>query len=278
MTASRNQQMLRFLSMALVAIMVACSWLSPFDTTANAQVDAGLKRAAATYASARLLNGAISVVQGTQISAAPAGMGMTFAPGEILDPLNDLVEQFSQVMLVAMVALGVEKVLLTVGTSWMISLTLSLVAVVWAILYVRGMTGPRWLARVLMVLLVTRFAMPVALIGSDAIFQQFMASDYQESQEVLKLVQGEASKLGAPGVVEKQGVWEKFKGATVDAFVEAWTHLESLKQAAENAVERIIKLMAIFVLQTIVLPVFFIWVLLSVGRGAFEMPPLRKVG
>ena len=84
MTASRNQQMLRFLSMALVAIMVACSWLSPFDTTANAQVDAGLKRAAATYASARLLNGAISVVQGTQISAAPAGMGMTFAPGEIL--------------------------------------------------------------------------------------------------------------------------------------------------------------------------------------------------
>ena len=278
MTASRNQQMLRFLGVALVAIMVACSWLSPFDTTANAQVDAGLKRAAATYASARLLNGAISVVQGTQISAAPAGMGMTFAPGEILDPLNDLVEQFSQVMLVAMVALGVEKVLLTVGTSWMISLTLSLVAVVWAILYVRGMTGPRWLARLLMVLLVTRFAMPVALIGTDAIFQQFMASDYQESQEVLKLVQGEASKLGAPGVVEKQGVWEKFKSATVDAFAEARIHLESLKLAAENAVERIIKLMAIFVLQTIVLPVFFIWVLLSVGRGAFEMPTLRKGG
>ena len=278
MTASRNQQMLRFLGVALVAIMVACSWLSPFDTTANVQVDAGLKRAAATYASARLLNGAISVVQGTQISAAPAGMGMTFAPGEILDPLNDLVEQFSQVMLVAMVALGVEKVLLTVGASWMISLTLSLVAVVWAILYLRGMIGPRWLARLLMVLLVMRFAMPVSLIGTDAIFQQFMASDYQESQEVLKLVQGEASKLGAPGVVEKQGVWEKFKSATVDVFAEARTHLESLKQAAENAVERIIKLMAIFVLQTIVLPVFFIWVLLSVGRGAFEMPTLRKVG
>ena len=106
MTASRNQQMVRFLGVALVAIMVACSWLSPFDTTANAQLDAGLKRAAATYASARLLNGAISVVQGTQISAAPAGMGMTFAPGEILDPLNDLVEQFSQVMLVAINDLG----------------------------------------------------------------------------------------------------------------------------------------------------------------------------
>ncbi len=276
MTASRNQQMVRFLGVAVVAIMVACSWLSPFDTKANEQVDAGLKRAAATYASARLLNGAISVVQGTQISAAPAGMGMTFAPGEVLDPLNDLVEQFSQVMLVAMVAFGVEKVLLTVGASWMISLTVSLVAGVWAILYVRGLTGPRWLARLLMVLLVTRFAMPVSLIGTEAIFQQFMASDYQESQEVLKSVQGEASTLGATGAVEKQGVWEKFKSATVDAFAEARANLENLKRAAENAVERIIKLMAIFVLQTIVLPVFFIWVLLSIGRGAFEMPALPK--
>lgn len=276
MTTSRNQQVVRFLGVAVVAIMVACSWLSPFDTAANEQVDAGLKRAAATYASARLLNGAISVVQGTQISAAPAGMGMTFAPGEILDPLNDLVEQFSQVMLVAMVAFGVEKVLLTVGASWMISLTLSLVAGVWAILYVRGMTGPRWLARLLMVLLVTRFAMPVSLIGTDAIFQQFMASDYQESQEVLKSVQGEAGKLGVAGAEEKQGVWEKFKSTTVDAFAEARANLENLTRAAENAIERIIKLMAIFVLQTIVLPVFFIWVLLSVGRGAFEMPALRK--
>lgn len=276
MTASRNQQMVRFLGVAVVAIMVACSWLSPFDTKANEQVDAGLKRAAATYASARLLNGAISVVQGTQISAAPAGMGMTFAPGEVLDPLNDLVEQFSQVMLVAMVAFGVEKVLLTVGASWMISVTFSLVAGVWAILYVRGMTGPRWLSRLLLVLLVTRFAMPLSLIGTDAIFQQFMALDYQESQEVLKSVQGEASKLGAAGAPGKQGLWEGFKNATVDAFAEARTHLENLKHAAENAIERIIKLMAIFVLQTIVLPVFFIWVLLSVGRGAFEMPAVRK--
>lgn len=57
------------------------------------------------------------MVQGTEISAAPVGVGMTFTPGQILDPLNDLIEQFSQVMLVAMVAFGVEKVLLTAGAA-----------------------------------------------------------------------------------------------------------------------------------------------------------------
>lgn len=275
MKASGSHQLLRYLVVASVAIMVACSWLSPFDTKANEQVDAGLKRAAATYASARVLNGVISVVQGTHVSAAPAGMGMTFAPGEILDPLNDLVEQFSQVMLVAMIAFGIEKLLLSIGASWMISLALSGVAALWAIFYLRRLAGPRWLGRLLLVLLMTRFAMPLALIGTDAIFQQFMAADYQESQELLKTVQGEASKLATAGTGEKQGFWDKLKSTTVDAFADARTHLESLKLAAENAIERIVRLMAIFVLQTIFLPVFFIWVLLGVGRSVFDLPALR---
>jgi hypothetical protein len=145
MVASKKQLAVRVVGVVLVATMVAFAWLSPFDTHANEQVDAGLKRAVATYATARILNGVISVVQGTEISAAPAGVGMTFTPGQLLDPLNDLVEQFSHVMLIAMVAFGVEKVLLTVGASWMISLTLSLVAATWGTLYLLGLDWPRWL-------------------------------------------------------------------------------------------------------------------------------------
>jgi hypothetical protein len=110
-----TKQLTRFFVAALVALMAACAWIPSFDTKANEQVDAGLKRAAASYATARLLNGILSVVQETEIAAAPAGIGMTFSPGRILH----LVEQFSQVMLVAMVAFGIEKVPLTVGASWL---------------------------------------------------------------------------------------------------------------------------------------------------------------
>lgn len=277
MLVSKKRHVGRFVVVLVVAIMVACAWLSPFDSKANEQVDAGLKRAAATYATARLLNGVISVVQGTEISAAPAGLGVVFTPGQILDPLNDLIEQFSQVMLVAMVAFGVEKVLLTVGASWMISLTLSLVAATWATFYLLEMSCPRWLGRLLMVFLVTRFAMPVALMGTDAIFQHFMASDYQESQVVLQQVQGEASKI--VGVTQdsadKQGLWDRFKNSTVVAVTEARSRLESLKLAAETAIERVIKLMVIFVLETIVLPLLFVWLLVGVGRGSFNFASMQ---
>lgn len=273
MMATRKQIAWRVLAVLALAAMVAFAWLSPVESKANEQVDAGLKRAAATYATARLLNGVISVVQGTEVSAAPAGLGMVFTPGQILDPLNDLVEQFSQVMLVAMVAFGVEKVLLTVGASWMVSLTLSLVAVTWAALYLLEQSSPRWLGRLLLIFLVTRFAMPVALIGTDWVFQRFMASDYQESQQVLQAIQGETSKFGKipQDSSNKQGLWDKFKSTTVDAFSDASSALDSLKSSAEKAVERVIKLMVIFVLETIVFPIIFIWLLLSAARGAFDI-------
>jgi hypothetical protein len=267
--------MARLFVTTLLAVLIACAWMPAFDARANEEIDAGLKRAVATYAAARLLNGVLSVAQGTQIAAAPAGIGMTLSPGEILDPLNDLVEQFSEVMLVAMVAFGVEKVLLTFGASWAISLTLSLIAAAWAALYLRGKAAPRWLSRLLLVLLVTRFAMPVSLMATNAVFEQFMASDYQASQEALETMRMEAGELDAIDAGERQGFWEKLKGATIDAFTEIRARLENLKQSAENAVDRIIWLMVIFVLETIILPVFFIWALFSVSRSVFEAPAPR---
>ena len=263
----------RFFAVILVALMTACAWIPRFNALANEQVDAGLKRAAATYATARLLNGIISVAQGTEIAATPAGVGVTLTPGQILDPLNDLVEDFSQVMLVAMVVFGIEKVLLTVGASWAISAMLTLIAATWGLLYLWGVK-PRWLTRLLLVLLVTRFAMPVSLMATDMVFEHFLASEYHASQETLKTVQSEASRLGSIGGEEKHGIWEKLKSATVDAFAEARAKLESLKQAAENAIDRVIRLMAIFVLETIVLPILFLWALFALGRGIFSEAPL----
>jgi hypothetical protein len=262
--------MKKFLVVALLAVMVAFAWMPAFDTEANAKVDAGLQRAIATYATARLLNGIISVAQGTQIAAAPAGIGMTLSPGEILDPLNDLVEQFSEVMLVAIVAFGVEKMLLAIGASWAISLILSVVAGLWAFLYLFGASVPRWLARIFLVLLVTRFAMPVSLMATDLVFEQFMASGYQESLTTIKTMQGETGNLKAIDMEEKHGLWERLKGATVDALAETRAKLENLKQSAENAVDHVIDLMVIFVLETIILPIFFLWALFHVGRGVFE--------
>ena len=263
----------RIVLIVVVALMVACSLFVPLETVANQQVDAGLKRALISFATARALNAVISVVQGTEVAVEPAGIGVNFAPGQILDPVNDLVEQFAQLMLVASIAFGVEKVLISMGAHWAISLLLSITASAWAYGYLCHRTSPPWLTRMLLILLMTRFAMPLVIIGSDQLFREFLAADYQSSQQVIEVASGQITKLNtavAP-VPEEQSLVARIAG-WVSNKADIKAHLENLKQTVEQATERIIRLMVIFLLQTLVLPVFLLWVLWGIVRGAFEIP------
>ena len=257
-----------------VAAMVACSWLSPLESAANQNVDAGLKRALVSFATARALNAVISVVQGTELAVEPAGIGVTFTPGQILDPVNDLIETFSNLMLTASVAFGIEKVLIGIGAHWVISLILTGTALVWAFLHLRSHSSPPWLSRILIVLLMARFAMPVVIIGSDFLFQHFMETDYQSSQAAIDTVSAQLDQLNPPAAApqEDQSMLDKFRGWAAQQ-TDFKSRLAHLKQAVEEATERIIKLMVIFLLQTLVLPLLLVWVLWSVARGVFEAPP-----
>ncbi len=252
----------------------ACSWLAPLESAANQQIDAGLKRALISFASARALNAVISVAQGTEVAVHPAGVGITLAPGQLLDPVNDLVEQFANLMLAASIAFGIEKILISIGAYWLVSLLLTGAAMGWAYFYLRQRFSPTWLTRILVVLLMTRFAMPIVIIGSDMLFQEFMAEDYQSSQRVIEAASGQLDKLNPPVALapEEQGMLDKIKG-WMSQNADLKSRLTNLQQAAEQATERIIKLMAIFLLQTLVLPLFLLWVLWGLVRGTFERAP-----
>lgn len=258
----------------IVAGMVVCSWLAPLEPSANQTVDAGLKRALISFATARALNAVISVAQGTEIAVQPAGVGVIFSPGQALDPVNDLVEQFSNLMLTASIAFGVEKVLISIGAHWLVSALLTLFALVWAVVYLRQKMSPPWLSRLVVVLLMARFALPVVVIGSDLLFQRFMEADYQSSQQGIESVSGQLDKLNPPaaGANDGPGMMDKLKGWVAQQS-DVKSRYASLKQAAEQAIERIIKLMVIFLLQTLVLPVALLWALWGFVRRIFEISP-----
>ena len=259
-----------------MAAVILSSWLAPLDWAANQQVDAGLKRALVSFATARALNAVISVAQGTEIAFEPAGIGMVFTPGQLLDPLNDLVEQFSNLMLAASVAFGIQKVFLGIGAHWLASSLLTVVALGWGAFHLRPKPVPALLSRLLIVLLMIRFAIPVVTIGSDMLFREFMAADYQSSQQAIDMTSGQISRL-SPAVSttgDVQGTLEKIKGWwSQNADVKA--HFENLKQAAEQSAEHMIKLMAIFLLQTLVIPLLLLWGLYGVAKGAFKWPSER---
>lgn len=103
----------RLVVLALLLLVALASASSMLDDPATEYVDAGMKRALTTFAVARSLNAAISLAQGTEV-AAGVGAELTLSVGQVLDPVNDLVESFSDLMLMASVAFGIQKILIVI--------------------------------------------------------------------------------------------------------------------------------------------------------------------
>lgn len=266
------QTIKKTLLILLLTAIVLCAWLTLLDIPATERIDAGVKRALISFTSARALNAVISVAQGTEIAAQPMGVGVTLTPGQLLDPINDLVEQFSSLMLIASVALGTQKVLLLIGSYWPVSVLLTIVTLVWSVLYWQEKLRPMWLSKILLLLLMVRFVIPIITLGSDMIFQHFLLEDYQVNQQALvaassevdALIQQSETNTPLAAEAENPSLWQQSKQnfanlmtKTHDAF-DIRAHMEKLQAQAEAWTRHIINLIVIFLLQTLLIPLILV--------------------
>jgi hypothetical protein len=271
------------LSLLLLGLLAALFWppvqqgllrpplFTDLDRQAEAVVDAGLKRALATFALARGLNAVISAAQGTEVQLAPAGLGVTLTPGQVLDPVNDLVEQFSWVMLASATALGVQKFLLAFG-AWLcvaLLLSLALLALLTA-LWRPPDCRTIWYGascRLLTAALLLRLALPGIALANQGIYQLFLEPDYLEAKAGIETGAAELdagrAELSPPAA--DPGLWERMKESGRN--LEIRPRLEHLQQRAAALVEHVLKLILVFVLDTILLPLAFLWGLWRLLRG-----------
>lgn len=267
-----------------VAILLAGAWLKPLDERARVAVDDGLVRALAIFATARSLNAIISVVQGTEISVQPAGFGPNFAPGQILDPVNDLVEQFSELMLLASVSFGLQLFLINVGGNDVVSWMLSVVAFAWIWACWRQAAAQALLTRLLLGLVLIRFAIPIVVVVSGTIFQAVLNADYSEDKKKIEVSESQITRLTTPAEEPKveEGLTERIKrwlsqGAGIKN--EIAKRADELKKISEDTVKSIVRLIAVFLLQTLVLPLLILWLLLRLGGILGDLAlPRRQSG
>ncbi len=241
------------------------------DTIGESYAADALTRALVTFAVARALNGVISAAQGTEVSLEPGGVGVNFSVGEMLDPINDLVERFSLVMLVATSSLGLQSLLLTMTGSWLVDAVLvALAAAVLAGSWIpaaRALDGPatrRWLA----ITAIVRFAIPVLMIASSTIFDSFLAERHAQATEVLESTSQEIQRYNDESPVAEQT--DRSLIERLGDFVgrlDARQRLEALRDRTTEAAERIVDLIVIFVFQTVVLPLVFLWLLIELAKA-----------
>lgn len=262
----------RYLAPLILLAALLVSWASPLDAESGKQVDEGLKRALTTFATARTLNAVISVLQNTDVAIQPGGVGIKLAPGQLLDPINDLVEKFSTLMLFASISFGIQKILIELGGHWLISAVLSVAVILWSLLHVLCRPIPAWMTKLMLITLALRFAIPIVTVGSGILYQNFLESDYAASQQVLNTGADEVQKL-TPNVnsPESNGWIDRIKGSISN--IDVKERAQRILEAAEHWADRVIRLSVIFLLQTLLFPLLLLWILSEVLKSFVARGP-----
>jgi hypothetical protein len=264
---------------AVLVLLVATLGLA--DEAGKVYTEDGFKRALITYGIARGLNGVISVAQGTEVAVEPVGIGVTFTPGEILDPLNDLVERFSWIMLASGTSLGVQRVLLDV-TAWVWFTALVGLALVAAAL-VGWWPGPgpvppvirRGVYRLALVLVILRFSVPLIAILGETLYSQFLEPQYaaskqklEQTAETISTINDEARRQLPVGEDESLMASVKRAYASATGVLDVEERIEAFKRAAADVSEYAVNLIVVFVLQTILFPLLSVWLVIQLVKRA----------
>ena len=279
-----------FSLLLLLMILLACT--TQIDDTSLAVHDESMQRAMGAFVLAKGLNAVISLIQGTELSFTPVGIGLTFSIGEVLDPLNDLIERFSWVMLFASVSLGVQKIMLTFSSmdivvGGMVAVSLALLIITWKKEFQNPFTVTL-LLRFMAVLLLFRFATIGFVYLQTLSFEHLMANDYQqatlqlkETEETLQAIENEQLQIQKPQPkqAESDSWLPDIVGGTSEMLDDASnmmhkldisSQISQLQEAVDSAQQHVINLITIFVVQTVLLPLLYLWMLLTALKWAFR--------
>ena len=273
-------------ALTLLAVIVALTaYLGWLDEIGERYTQQGLKRTLITYGVARGLNGVISVAQGTELAFEPVGIGVTFTPGQILDPINDLVERFSWVVLISGASLGAQSVLMKI-TSWPLftSVIIFFLSISVFLLWrtsLSSMTSKNFFYKFTLVLIIVRFSIPVIAILNEGLYLTFLEPQYIEAKSSLEKTAVDIENINSqqkPDLGDDASVIEKAKDLYAKAgnVFDIESRLESLKSTVAEVSESALNIIVVFIVQTLVFPVLFLWLSLQLIKSVikFKMPLL----
>jgi len=267
----RNWNKILLVVFTLIALAVALS-LS-VDESAKKLVDESFKQAIIVFGSAKALNAVISLAQGTELNLP----FVVVAIGEVLDPINDLVEQFSLVMLASLVSLGIQKIVLGFVTNEVYNYTLLIVILIFNIWLFKRFNKDEKLRdiffKVVFVLLFLRFAIPSISYINDISYNYFVKPKYNIEilNENIVKVKDEVSKVNQNTIKHKQenSFFDKIKEKFDSSYYEK--KVDEYKNAADKSSEYIIDLIIVFIFQTIFLPIIFLIILYWFIKSIFSI-------
>ena len=267
----------KLLLATLFILTIIFSLNQALDISSKQYIDKAFNRALITFGIAKTLNGVISVAQGTEVAIQPAGIGINLTPGQILDPVNDLVERFSWIMLASTTSLGIQKVFLTMSVWPAFNNTLiSFISLSLILLFIKTKKYAQLrilILRLSLLLIILRFAVPITGLANESIYQVFLENEYIESTQLLETTALQIDKINEhvqshKPDIKKKSVWERAKAfySSTTEMLNMNKKIEKYKQAANKTTRHIVNLIVVFLFQTLIIPLGFIFIIYALFK------------
>lgn len=234
----------------LVMVGLSLSLIENFRNGSEERLDAAANRAIAAFAVARTINGVISVVQETQVGVS-FGINTTLEPGQILDPLNDLIERFSTAALIAATLLWALKLL--GGFAWLpwLPLMLALLLVLRLALErvpAAGEFRPMLMRGVRAGLVIWSFAAITPWLIDGVHHSTVIQDHYSEATQDLEQA---GSQLADMASIDS--LWDIDRSSLRE-------DLQTLSTMADRLSRQAIIVLAVFVFEVLLLPLAIFWI------------------
>lgn len=246
----------------LLVLVLALNWWPTMDKAAEVYLAEAITDNLVIFATARSLNGIISVVQSIELSVS-LGAGFGVHLGEVLDPLNDLIERFSGFVLYGLASLGLQKLVLVATSSLVMKVLVSGVLVGAYFYWLVSDRFAKPLLRILVLLLIVRFALVVEVGGIAALDHLYFDERTRHAHSALELVRDTLSNL------RQSYLKAASEGGMVQGFVDAGSTLFGSEESggvSEIAASAIVELIVITLVRGLLLPLMFFWVVVATFR------------
>jgi len=256
----------------LAVFLITVLFFVPKDIFLNMKsevLDNSMKEALYTFSVSKGLNGVISVVQNSYMDLTPGGMGVEFAAGEILDPINDLVERFSLVMLYSVAAIGILKILNYVD----LYISLKILLPVSLVLFLLGLWFKefflKYALKVAVLSLSLSLLVPSYIFLNHTLYNSFLKERYQSSLEKLEKNVKDIKTINVEKVEKKRDLLSYITN-TVTKF-DLQKRIDTLQKKLKNISNYIITILTIFIFQVLILPLFVLWLFWNITKVVLNL-------
>lgn len=255
--------------------------LSLIDDPTDAYFSDSIIEAGAAYTSCRILNASVSVVKESSLQLEPAGVGVSLAVGQVLDPIDDMTERLSGILVTAITSLGVQKLLYEIGISLVLPMVSALLLLLSAVIWFdhhRMQSLAQFILRLSLLFLIARVCLPFSALANSYIHEHFFAEKLETALSELSVGSAELEKLGDVSLPEVDGVLGTIENSSLLLKQKATDFKVALVSTANNMstiIEALLELaylyIGMFVFQILFLPLLAFWILVKTTSSLFNI-------